>query len=108
MTDFLVAFFLFVSGLFMLLSALGLRRLPDLFCRMHATCKAATIAKVFSFGAAAIYFRNVDGVWFKLAAIVGFILLTAPVSAHLIARAGYRRGAKPCPETWIDEYLSTD
>jgi multicomponent Na+:H+ antiporter subunit G len=104
MNGFFVNFFLFLSGMFILLASFGLKRFPDLYCRMHATCKASTVAKVFSFGAAAIYFWNVEGVFIKLIGTVVFILLTAPVSAHLIARAGYKRGATPSDKTWHDEY----
>jgi len=108
MNDFIISFLIFLSGLFIFLAALGLKRFPDLYCRMHATCKASTIAKFCSFGAAAIYFWNTGGGFLlKLIGAMVFLLLTVPVSAHLIARAGYKRGAKPCPETWHDDYAKT-
>lgn len=103
MSDLLVALFLFLSGLFIFLASLGLKRFPDLFCRMHATSLASSIAKVFSFGAAGIFLWNDQGVLIKLIGVVLFVLLTSPVSAHLIARAGYKRGALPSKKTWIDE-----
>ena len=105
MTDLIVSFLLFLSGIFILLAAIGLKRFPDLFCRMHATCKASTLAKIFSFSAAALYFWGLEEhIEFKLFCIVVFFFFTSPVSAHLIARAGYKRGAKPCDLTWHDDY----
>ncbi|MEZ4814588.1 MAG: monovalent cation/H(+) antiporter subunit G [Bdellovibrionota bacterium] len=107
MRDLLVAFLLFLSGLFILLASLGLKRFPDLYCRLHASCKASTLAKIFSFSAAAIYFWNQShGVEFKLACVIVFLFFTNPVGTHLIARAGYKRGAKPAKITWYDDYSS--
>lgn len=105
MKDLIVSFLLFLSGIFILLAALGLKRFPDLYCRMHATCKASTLAKFFSFSAAGIYFWDQgQGIEFKLLCVVVFLFITNPVGSHLIARAGYNRGAKPSELTWLDEY----
>jgi monovalent cation/proton antiporter MnhG/PhaG subunit len=35
--------------------------------------------------------------------IIALLLLTAPVAAHLIARASYRSGVPLSGRTWIDE-----
>jgi len=39
----------------------------------------------------------------RAAGVVIFLLITAPVSAHMIARAAYLAGAGLTPRTWIDE-----
>jgi multicomponent Na+:H+ antiporter subunit G len=105
MKDLIVSFLLFLSGIFILLAALGLKRFPDLYCRMHATCKASTLAKIFSFTAAGIYFWDLGvGIEIKVICVVIFLFITNPVGSHLIARAGYRRGAKPTDITWYDDY----
>jgi monovalent cation/proton antiporter MnhG/PhaG subunit len=105
MSDVIVAFLLLLSGIFILLSAVGLWRFPDLYCRMHATGMASTSAKICSFCAAAIYFWSSGAsILIKLACVVIFILLTSPVGAHLIARAGYKRGATPSEKTWHNDY----
>jgi len=102
--DFIVSFLLFLAGLFILLASIGMRRFPDLYCRLHASCKASTLAKVFSFSAAAIYFWGQGyAVELKLLCILVFLFLTNPVGSHLIARAGYRRGARPSDITWYDD-----
>ena len=43
------------------------------------------------------------GTTLKVAAVVVFLLLTAPVGAHLIGRAAYHRGIRLFEKTWIDE-----
>lgn len=105
MIDFLISFLIFLSGLFILLSALGLKRFPDLYCRLHASSMASSGAKICSMGAACLYFWNSHfGVSIKFICSLIFILTTAPLAAHLIARAGYKRGIKPCDQTARDDY----
>ena len=43
------------------------------------------------------------GTTLRVAAIIVFLLLTAPVAAHLIGRAAYLRGIHLFEKTWIDE-----
>ena len=57
--------------------------------RMHASTKAGTLGVGLSVISAALFFGN-DLVTTKVVLIVLFILLTAPVAAHLIGRAAYR------------------
>lgn len=109
MKDLIVSFLLFCSGIFLLLAALGMKRFPDLYCRMHASCKASTMAKLLSFSAAGIYFWGYgNDVEIKLVLVIVFLFITNPVGSHLIARAGYTRGAKPSPLTWYDDYKSSN
>ena len=72
----LCAFLLVAGSAFALTAAIGINRFPDLFTRMHAASKAGTVGSSL----------------LRLAA--GFLILTAPVAAHLLARAakgsGYR------------------
>lgn len=87
-----VAALLTAGAVFMLLAALGLWRLPDLLLRMSATSKAATLgASLMLLGAAAHF--GTGAVAGRAIVIVAFLFLTAPVAAHAIGRAGYRRGS---------------
>jgi multicomponent Na+:H+ antiporter subunit G len=43
------------------------------------------------------------GTTLRAAAVIVFLLLTAPVGAHLIGRAAYHRGIQLFHKTWIDE-----
>jgi len=76
---------------FSLLGALGVVRLPDVYSRMSATSKAATLGAVALLLGAAAHFE--DGALLARAlATAAFLFLTAPVAAHQIARAAYRTG----------------
>ena len=103
----IVAVLLVLGALFMLLAAVGLVRLPDLYLRMSATSKAATLGASLillgataHFGAAAVAGRAV--------VIVVFLFLTAPVAAHAIGRAGYRRKSPLWTGTIVDELEEAD
>lgn len=92
---------IFGSG-FSLVAAVGLLRLPDVYTRMHAASKAGTLGSGVVLLALALYSLELDVVTRALAGIV-FFLLTAPVSAHLLATAAYEAGYRPTKLTKIDE-----
>ena len=102
MTDLLTGFFLFVGALFMLLAALGALRMPDLLMRMHATTKAGALGSGLIMVAVAVHFGE-TGVTARALAVVLFVMLTAPVAAHAIARAGYFVGVPLWPRIVRDE-----
>jgi multicomponent Na+:H+ antiporter subunit G len=91
-----------VGAIFMFLAALGLVRLPDLLTRMHATTKAATLGASLIMLAVALHFGEVAVVARALGVIL-FIMMTAPVAAHVIGRAGYFVGSKLWSGTVKDE-----
>ncbi|MCH4564098.1 MULTISPECIES: monovalent cation/H(+) antiporter subunit G [Halomonas] len=91
-----------VGAIFMFLAALGVVRLPDLLTRMHATTKAATLGATLIMLAVALHFSQVAVVARALGVIL-FIMMTAPVAAHVIGRAGYFVGAKLWSGTVKDE-----
>lgn len=85
----LIAGLLMVGGtVFMLVAAIGLLRLPDLYTRMHAVTKAGTLGVGLVLISAAVAFGDVS-VTMRSLVVLLFVLLTAPVSAHMIGRAGY-------------------
>ena len=86
------------SGLFSLLAAVGMLRFPDVYTRLHAASKAGTLGLGIVFVAAAL--ASFDP-WVAVRAILGlgFLLLTAPVAAHLLARAALRNGTRPISNT---------
>ena len=93
---------LVLGSAFMLLAGVGLIRLPDLFLRMSATAKAATLGAALTAVGAAVHFGEAEIVG-RAIVIVLFLFLTAPVAAHKIGRAGYRRGAPLYEGTMCDE-----
>lgn len=97
----LVADLVAVAGaLFFLVSAIGLLRLPDFFCRIHAPTKAATLG-VILLGASAVLRSLAQGdlAWVEDLAIIVFLFLTIPVSSQVLARSAKRRGVRETPET---------
>lgn len=72
-----------------LLAAVGLVRMPDLFTRMQAASKASTLGAAAILAAVAVRFGDL-GIGVRAGLTCLFLFLTAPVAAHVIARAGYR------------------
>ncbi len=91
-----------LGTLLMLIAGIGLVRMPDLPTRMHASSKAGTLGAALILAAVAARFADF-GVAVRVGLVVLFLVLTAPVASHLIARAGYRSGVPLADETVIDE-----
>lgn len=87
----LVGSLLLIGSAFALVAAIGLLRLPDLYTRMHAASKAGTLGSGLVLVALAIFTDDTAIATRAIAAIV-FFLLTAPLSAHLLAKAAYAAG----------------
>lgn len=87
----LTAFLMLAGGAFVLLAAVGVVRMPDLFMRMQATSKASTLGVLLLALAAAVHFGDIRTA-IRAGAIVVFYYLTNPVAAHVIARAAYFAG----------------
>jgi multicomponent Na+:H+ antiporter subunit G len=77
-------------------------RLPDTLTRMHAATKAGTLGAGLILIAEAVHYHEV-GITLRALATIVFLLMTAPVAAHLIGRAAYYSGIKLSPNTWIDQ-----
>ena len=91
-----------IGAFFILIAGLGLVRMPDLFLRMSASTKAATLGVGCTLLGVAFFFG--DFVTFiRAGAIIIFLLLTAPVAAHLIGRAAYQDGVPLWKETQFDD-----
>lgn len=100
--DYIAALFVVLGAGFSLIAAVGVLRLPDLYTRLHAASKAGAIGAGLIFLAVAV--ASLDGAVI-LRALLGivFLLLSTPVSAHLLARAAYRSGEAPTPATTVDD-----
>lgn len=109
MTTVLGAIFLLFGAFFILVASVGLVRMPDLMMRMHATTKAGTLGAGLMAVAMMFFFPDVSVVTRALALIL-FVILTAPVAAHMIGRAAYYSGVKLWSRSIVDEmrdYKST-
>ena len=101
-TRYIAAALVLAGSLFALLAAVGVLRLPDLYTRLHAASKAGVVGAGMVLCAVAITSSEGSVV---LRAVLGviFLLLTTPVSAHLLAKAALHSGLKPTPLTKFNE-----
>lgn len=91
MKDVVVIFFLLAGSFLSFLAALGIFRLPDLYSRMHAASKAGALGGGCLMVAAAVHFGDFR-VTVESLLVIFFLVLTAPVAAHMISRAAYHTG----------------
>lgn len=78
------AFFAFAAGV-------GVLRFPDLLARMHAGTKPQVLGLILVLVGLALRLREGGAVW-ALVLVAIFQMLTAPVAAHMVGRAGFRTG----------------
>lgn len=102
MKEILVAVLLIIGSSFSLLAAVGVARMPDLFSRMQASTKSATLGAGATLLAVAVHFGTL-GVTTQVLLIIAFLVLTAPIAAHAIGRAGYLTGSPLWEGAVIDE-----
>lgn len=86
---------------FIVVSSIGLVRLPDLYTRVHAAGKAGTLGIVgVLLGVGVFYGFSLNmSVVLRVVALIAFFFLTAPVAAHMIDRAAFLTGVKPMEGT---------
>ena len=77
-------------------------RMPDVFNRMSASTKAATLGVGCTLMGVAFYFGDF-ATFIRASAIIVFLLLTAPVAAHLLGRAAYQDGVPLWEGTIFDD-----
>lgn len=91
-----------VGVTFNLLGCIGLIRLPDVYNRLQAAAKCATLGTCSTLlGVFAIMGFGAVGVKALLA--IAFILLTAPTGAQALSRAAYRSGIKAWKKHGMDD-----
>lgn len=104
MTCEIISALLLIAGAsFACLAALGVARMQDIYVRMHAATKAGSAGAGLVLLAAAVHFADF-GVLLRAIGALVFLLMTAPVAAHMIARAAYRTGVPLWKESVLDEW----
>ena len=83
-----------LGGVFMVIGALGIVRMPDVFTRMHAASVADTLGVPLVL-LGLVLFAGFTLVSVKLVFLVLFIALTSPAATHAVARAALQAGVKP-------------
>ena len=94
MTEIVVSGLILLGAVFALLGSIGLARLPDFFTRLHGPTKATTLGVGAMVLASSVYFTSTEpGFSVHEIAVMIFLFITAPVSAHLLAKAALHRGS---------------
>lgn len=101
--EIVVAALMITGALFMLVAALGIVRMPDVYMRMSCNAKAVTIGLGMLLLAFILHFREL-GVGSRAVATVAFLILTVPVASHRIGRSAYLSGAPLWEGTIGDEW----
>ncbi|MHB1052481.1 MAG: Na+/H+ antiporter subunit G [Thiobacillus sp.] len=88
MIDLLLSVLILTGAVFTFIGSLGLARLQDFYTRLHGPTKATTLGVGCLLIASALYFSiREDGVSLHEVLVTLFLFITAPVSAHLLAKA---------------------
>lgn len=93
--DIIIAAFLIVAGVFGLVGSVGLIKLPDPMSRLHAPTKATTLGVGGVLIASMLLSLVADTFSFHELLITLFLFLTAPITAHFIAKAQLHRNPTP-------------
>jgi len=94
------AFITLLGSVFLLLGSIGLIRMPDVFTRIQAGTKASTLGTLLSLLGIGIIYLDIAG---KIFLLIVFILITNPVSSHMLARAAHHIGVKKANITVVDK-----
>ncbi|HSL11723.1 MAG TPA: monovalent cation/H(+) antiporter subunit G [Actinomycetota bacterium] len=98
----IISIAILLGSALMVLAAVGVVRLPDVYARLQAGTKAASLGLALIFlGTALASDGRTGAVKLVLAALFQFA--TAPVAAHVIGRAAYLSGAPQWEGTVVDE-----
>ncbi|MGB9666442.1 MAG: monovalent cation/H(+) antiporter subunit G [Candidatus Cryosericum sp.] len=91
---------LYLGAFFLLVSSIGLLRLPDVYTRMQAATKSTTLGVFFSVVGVGV----LHPAWLlECLAVAFFILLTAPISGSALLRASYKAGSPMTSATVVDK-----
>jgi multicomponent K+:H+ antiporter subunit G len=103
----IISFFLVAGAAFALLGSIGLARFPDFYSRLHGPSKATTLGLGGMLMAWVLYpLTQGEGITLRPLLIILFLFITAPVSAHLLAKAAISlrmRAVCELPPASLDE-----
>lgn len=98
--EIVVSIFLILGAFFALAGSIGLYRLQGFFERLHAPTKATTLGVGGIALASALYFSCTrPGLSLHEILITFFLFITAPISAHMLARVARHRGMHAGPDS---------
>lgn len=101
--EWITALLLLVGALLSFLAAVGVLRLPDPLLRMQSSSKASTLGVACLIAGTALQFPEVS-VIVRLGALAAFLMLTAPLTAHIVARVTLQRRTPLWEGTILNEH----
>lgn len=108
MVELLISVLLLLGGIFVLVGSIGLLRLQDLYVRLHAPTKATTLGLGGILIGSMVYMYHTQG---KLSVnellITLFLVITAPVTAHILSKAAMHNRVKVMERTRNKHLIET-
>lgn len=100
----IIGFIFIALGLtFDFFGCLGLLRLPDIYNRLHSSIKCITLGtSSILFGL--FLYKGFTPTGIKALLCIMFLMLTAPVSAHVLARSAYKSKVRLWDKSVCDKY----
>ncbi|PSF06081.1 Na+/H+ antiporter subunit G [Marinobacter fuscus] len=99
-TEYAISALLIVGGVFTLIGAIGLARLPDFYTRLHGPTKATTVGVGAIVISSVLYFSTLgQDIGIEEILITAFLFMTAPVSANFLAKAAMHLQVKTAKNT---------
>ena len=100
MLEIVIAILIILGGFFTLVGSIGLFKLPDFYMRLHGPTKASTLGVGAILIASSVYFSSKSGdISLHEVLVTLFLFITAPVSAHLMAKAAIHIKVKQVERT---------
>jgi multicomponent Na+:H+ antiporter subunit G len=91
----ILTWFCIISGcVFILIGAIGIHRMPDVFTRLHAASLTDTLGAGLLLLGLGIH-EGFTLATAKLFFILAFLFFTSPTSTHALAKAALHGGVKP-------------
>lgn len=104
MLDWIIAALVLVGAFFTLVGSIGLYKLPDFYMRLHGPTKATTLGVGAILIASMLFFSfTTEAISLHEILVTGFLFITAPVSAHLMAKAALHVKLKKVERTRLSE-----
>ena len=93
--EIIIAAVMIVGTFFVAVASIGLLRLPDVFCRMHAASKAGTLGvSLLILGPVFFFFTSEWNIALRGLLAIGFQFLTTPAATHLLSLSSDRADSR--------------
>ncbi|MCF2706146.1 monovalent cation/H(+) antiporter subunit G [Arcanobacterium haemolyticum] len=93
---------LFSGCLLILVASVGIARYPDVISRQHVATKPQVLSLILNLAGTALLVREASMTWTMLL-VIAFMLITSPISAHMLSRAAYRTELVDPSKLVVDE-----